>query len=233
MYSPTGSGTKRADRTRWAIVLKYEGETLYKSNGKVIRSNASNMVILPRGCSYEWQCTAAGHFAIMEFDCDAKHREPVSFKVRNSDAIMKLFKNMEHRRNLKAPLSELETIRDAYSIILATAQGEADKYIPSHKQQKIAPVIDYISANYNKPITNKVLSEISGMSTVYMRKLFTEIMGMPPISYARKLRIEKAKEMLKSDYGTLSDLALALGYSGLYDFSRDFKKHTGYPPSKY
>ena len=71
------------------------------------------------------------------------------------------------------------------------------------------------------------------MSTVYYRKLFTEVMGVPPITYARQLRIEKAKEMLKSDYITLTDIATSLGYSSLYDFSRDFKKHTGVAPSKY
>ena len=58
-------------------------------------------------------------------------------------------------------------------------------------------------------------------------------MGTSPIVYTRRLRIEKAKEMLRSDYGTLSDVAQSLGYASLYDFSRDFKKHTGVTPSKY
>ena len=58
-------------------------------------------------------------------------------------------------------------------------------------------------------------------------------MGMSPTAYVHKLRIEKAKEMLKSDYGNLSDVAVSLGYLNLYDFSRDFKKHTEVPPSKY
>ena len=59
------------------------------------------------------------------------------------------------------------------------------------------------------------------------------MIGESPIAYVKRLRIEKAKEMLGSDYGTLSDIASILGYASLYDFSRDFKKQTGIPPSKY
>ena len=80
---------------------------------------------------------------------------------------------------------------------------------------------------------NDQLAQLAGMSTVYFRKLFTQVMGVSPIVYARQLRIEKAKQMLRSDYGSLSHVALSLGYANLYDFSRDFKKHTGIAPSKY
>ena len=58
-------------------------------------------------------------------------------------------------------------------------------------------------------------------------------MGTSPIAYLHELRIKKAKDMLGSDYGTLSDVALSLGYTSLYDFSRDFKKRTGTAPSRY
>ena len=71
------------------------------------------------------------------------------------------------------------------------------------------------------------------MSTVYFRKTFTEVMGLSPIAYVQRLRMEKAKEMLRSDYGTLTELSLSLGYPSLYDFSRAFKKHVGVAPSKY
>jgi len=77
------------------------------------------------------------------------------------------------------------------------------------------------------------LAEMTGMSAVYFRKLFTEIMGISPIAYVHELRIRKAKEMLRSDHGTLTDVALSLGYANLYDFSRDFKRHTGVAPSQY
>ena len=233
MYSPQNKKAKRKDRQRWAILLKYEGETVYNSSGKNFLSDGNHIVMLPKSCSYDWLCTKAGHFFIIEFDSDLTYAEPISFFVKNGEKILKMFKELEYKRNLKDPMIEFESIRDTYSIILALTQSETEQYLPTEKQQKIAPAIEYISQHYNENITNDELAAIAGMSTVYFRKLFTNIMGVSPITYVHQFRTEKAKEMLGSDYGTLSDMAQSLGYPSLYDFSRDFKKHTGVAPSKY
>lgn len=233
MYNPENSKSKNQNRARWAIVLKYEGETVYTASGKAIVSNPSHMVILPHGCSYEWLCRRAGHYSIVEFDAELMHPEPLSFYVKNHERFLNIFKSMEYQRNLKKPLAEQESIRDTYTLLLMLAQTEREAYLPTEKQQKIAPALDYISQNYDKPVTNEALAEMTGMSTVYFRKLFTEIMGISPIAYVHELRIRKAKEMLRSDHGTLTDVALSLGYANLYDFSRDFKRHTGVAPSQY
>lgn len=233
LYTPENTKTKRSNRQRWAVVIKYEGETVYTSKGKQFLSDLNHLVILPKGCSYDWICTRAGHYSIIEFECEKSFEEPLAFSVKNSEKILKTFKELEYKRNLKKPTMELESIRDTYSIILALTQLAEEKYLPTEKQKKITPAVEYILGHYNENITNDSLANLSGMSTVYFRKLFTEIMGISPIAYLHKIRIEKAKEMLKSDYGTLSDMALSLGYLNLYDFSRDFKKHTGIAPSKY
>ena len=233
LYTPEMTKLRRNDRQRWAVVIKYEGETVYSSNGKRFLSDIEHIVILPKGCSYEWQCTRSGHFSIIEFESESTFCEPISFSVKNGEKILKKFKDLEYKRNLKRPTVELESIRDTYSILLVLMQAVEAQYLPTEKQQKIAPAVEYISQHYNENITNDELAEISGISTVYFRKLFSSVVGVSPIVYARRLRIEKAKEMLRSDYGTLSDVAQSLGYASLYDFSRDFKKHTGTSPSRY
>ena len=233
MYTLENTKGRKTDRPRWAVYIKYEGETIYRSYGKDFLSDRDHIVVLPRGCRYEWRCTKAGHFSVIEFDSEVRGQEPMCFHVKNGKKLLAMFKELEHKRNLRRPMYELECIRDAYSIILYLVQFGSDRYIPSHKQQKLFPVIEYISQNYDKRITNESLAAVTGMSAVYFRKLFTEVMGESPIAYTKRFRIEKAKEMLKSDYGTISDVAQSLGYSSLYDFSRDFKKQTGIAPSKY
>jgi len=233
MYTEKNVKNKRNNRSRWAIVIKYEGETLYLSKGKAYHSDINNIVILLKGCSYEWCCIHSGHFSIIEFESELICDDIFGFSVKNSEKILKLFKELEYKRTLKGPMYEVASIRDTYSILLMLTQTTPKKYLPTEKISKISPALDYIAKNYNTDIKNDYLAYLTGLSTVYFRKLFTDIVGTSPISYIHELRIKKAKEMLKSDYGSITDIAQTLGYLNIYDFSRAFKKHTGISPLKY
>lgn len=231
-YTPANVKKKKT-RNRWAIIIKYEGETLYTSNGKQFLSNSTHIILLPNGCSYQWECTKEGRFCSIEFECETTLNEPITIHVKNSDKILKAFKDIEHKRNVGGDTKNIESIRDLYSILITLVNYEPKTYVPTKKQRIIANVIEYISKNYNKKLTNDELSKIANLSTVYFRRLFTEITGVSPIAYLHKVKIEKAKEILSSDYGTISQVADMLGYQNIYDFSRDFKKHTGISPSNY
>ena len=233
IYTPRKTKIKKPPRERWGIPIKYEGKTVYESNGKTFISDANHIVILPKGCAYEWECVEPGHFCILEFESHLTYHEPIPFAVKSVEKILSVFKELEAKRNRKTPFVELESIKDAYSVILALITSREDEYMPSEKQKKISPAIDYIAQNYNTCPTNDKLAELCGLSTVYFRKLFTSLVGESPISYLHGVRMRKAKEFLKTDYGSLTDLSQTLGYQSLYDFSRDFKKRVGISPTKY
>ena len=233
MYTEKNTKIKKNNRPNWAMVIKYEGETVYVSGGKRYLSDTNNIVILPKGCSYEWLCTLSGHFSIIEFESELVCDEIFTFPIKNSEKILKLFKELEYKRTIRKPMCEAESIRDTYSLLLLVTQYAQKQYLPAEKVNKINPALEYIAKNYNKNVRNDVLANCCNLSTVYFRKLFSEVFGISPIAYVHELRIKKAKEMLKSDYGSISDIAESLGYLNIYDFSRAFKKYTGIPPSKY
>ena len=233
MFSDENTKAQRNNRSRWALVIKYEGETLYVSKGKTYISDLNHPVVLPKGCSYEWCCTKTGHYSIIEFECDLVCDDIFSFHVNNSEKILKTFKELEYKRTLKKPMYKVEGIQDVYSILLMLTQTVSKKYLPTEKYSKINPALDYIAKNYHTGIKNDDLAKLTGLSTVYFRKLFTDVIGISPIAYIHKLRIKKAKEILKSDYSSITDIAQTLGYLNIYDFSRAFKKNVGISPSKY
>lgn len=223
---------KRNNRPCWAIVLKYEGETIYTCAGKKLVSNKNSVMILPKGSSYEWQCVESGRYYSIEFDCDTFCESIFSIPVDNCEKILQLFKEIEHKRTFKRELNNLETMRNLYNILVLTLQFK-QKYTPTVKQEKIAPAVDYMLKNYHLKIMNDDLAQLAGLSTIYFRKLFTETFGTSPINYIHKLRIDKAKEMLRGDTPSLTDIAITVGYANISDFSKAFKKHTGITPSNY
>lgn len=232
IFTEENTKAKRVNRPCWAIILKYEGETVYTINGKTIVSNANNPVILPKGSSYEWKCVKAGYYSVIEFKCNLTYEEIFSFNIKNSDKIVRMFKSMEYDLTSKSPMYKMKSIKGTYSIILKLTEN-VSHYVNNEKKQKIQPAIDFIAQNYNKEIKNDILATQCNMSTVYFRKLFFDVVGEAPISYMNSLRMGKAKEMLKSDYGSITDIALSLGYNNIYEFSKAFKKYTGVPPTKY
>jgi AraC-like DNA-binding protein len=233
LYTTKGTRVRREGREGWAFVLKYEGETVYICNGKRHISDSSSILLLPRGCSYEWCCTRSGHFLIVEFQCDATHEEILCFAVKESDRFLQDLRAMEQRLLLKRGLWRVASIRDVYSILLRLVEESEKRYLPNDKKEKIAPAIEYIATHYTTTVTNDDLASLCGVSTVYFRKLFEQIYNTSPIAYVQDLRIKKAKEMLETDYGSIGDIALSLGYKSIYDFSRAFKKHTSLSPSRY
>lgn len=235
IFTPSGTRSKMVNRPRCAIGLKFEGETVYETKNRRVVSDASHPVLLPAGATYTWECTKEGHYITLEleFEGACPFSQPVSFPIKSGEKLLALMQRAERRRNEKTPFSEMESIRDAYDILLWLLRAVKETYLPTKTEQKIAPALTFLAQNYAYGVKNEQLAALCGISVVYFRKLFTRVTGTSPIAYAHALRIEKAKEMLTSDFGTIENVARALGYASLYDFSRDFKRRVGSSPSEY
>lgn len=66
----------------------------------------------------------------------------------------------------------------------------------------------------------------------YLTAVFRKAYGVAPQAYLTQLRLERAKDFLKSGYSVTSAASMS-GFSDLCNFSRQFKAHFGYPPSAF
>ncbi|MDE7068124.1 MAG: helix-turn-helix domain-containing protein, partial [Schaedlerella arabinosiphila] len=62
---------------------------------------------------------------------------------------------------------------------------------------------------------------------------FKQRMGVPPMQFLSRLRIEKAKEFLTANSMSVSTVARLVGYDDPLYFSRVFRKSTGIAPHKF
>ncbi len=101
-------------------------------------------------------------------------------------------------------------------------------YPPKFIDQVRAIVLDNLS---NDAFSIQELSEqvLLSQSQVY-RKIKTQT-GLTPSLYIRKIRLDKAHELIVHSEELLSDIAYQVGFTSLAYFSRCFAKEFGYAPS--
>lgn len=102
----------------------------------------------------------------------------------------------------------------------------------NQRNSMIYPALKYIAENDLSEITITKLAEVCDISVSGFREKFKSEMNITPINYIAELKIQKADEMLKKSNIPISTIAYNLGFSDVGYFSRFYKKHTGYPPSK-
>lgn len=220
------------NRKRWAVVLKNTGATYYFVGGKQILSDRNHPVILPCGCDYSWKCVAEGECLLVEFDAPGKAGDIFPFEVADSGFIVREFYQLQRILAVDSPTAAMEAKYRLYGLLLQLFKTV--EYVPREKKQLLQPAAQYMLEHYHdQSITNDYLAGLCGISTVYFRKCFENTYGVPPIRYLHNYRIQKAKDLLGSDYGTISQVAESTGYSSVYHFSKMFRQYTGQSPTAY
>ncbi|WP_342533737.1 AraC family transcriptional regulator [Lysinibacillus sp. FSL K6-0057] len=91
----------------------------------------------------------------------------------------------------------------------------------------------YLEQNYAKPLTLESIAKALRYSPSHLSIQFKQQIGYSPIEYLIQLRIEKASILLEKTNASLRDIAMGVGYSDVYYFSRLFKKRVGVSPTKF
>jgi AraC-like DNA-binding protein len=107
------------------------------------------------------------------------------------------------------------------------------RYIKNvERNDKFIRIIEKI---YADPLTsNEELAQICHYSTMHFIRKFKKQYGMTPLKFKQRILIDKAKDLLKNESLTVTQIAVMLGFESepLY-FNKLFKSCTGVSPSKY
>ena len=74
------------------------------------------------------------------------------------------------------------------------------------------------------------LASLTNMSTSGFRKSFREVMHMPPLQYAKSIKLNRAQILLREGKNA-SEAGYLVGYNSPAQFSREYKRQFGYSPS--
>ena len=100
-----------------------------------------------------------------------------------------------------------------------------------HSQKDV--IKDYIDRNYKKDISAKDVAGILGYSDVYFSKVFKQLFDDNFINYLTKIRIDRAKVLLKDISFNIKEVGKSVGYADSNYFTKVFKRSVGMSPSEY
>lgn len=186
-----------------------------------------------RSASAHWECLAA-----------LRERHPsVNFNTRlftvDSDRItssggtapLDMMLNVimhHHGSSLSSAISEM--------FVYDRIRNEADqqriplRHVLNSVQPKLVEIVELMEANIEEPIELDYLAEFAGISRRQLERLFNNNLHCTPSRYYLKLRLDRARQLLKQTSLPIIEIAAVCGFISTPHFSRCYRKYMGVSP---
>ena len=144
---------------------------------------------------------------------------------------------------LIAELQSTHKLRDAHTTTLLRAilvelkriiEGEVlDTGRYTYSEQKVQALIASLPANCDQQWTLTKMADDCGIQRTQLNKIFQKLTGSTPMEYLFRIRMERAKALLRETDIKIIDIAFECGYGTSQYFANTFKQATGATPSAY
>ncbi|CAI6083721.1 helix-turn-helix domain-containing protein [Cohnella sp. JJ-181] len=120
-----------------------------------------------------------------------------------------------------------------HEILESTKLGERRSSRDPMITDRFNNALHYIENGLEQDITREDLAQLYHMNPVYFSRAFQKIYGITPMKMLKKMRLQKAKQMLENTEYTIDHIAQQSGHYDAAHFSRAFQKTFGQAPTEY
>lgn len=152
--------------------------------------------------------------------------------ISKAGEIISLSKDRREHFSIKADCMLMELFIDMSRACTSELLFET-KASTSKASRKVFDLLNYFNSYYMEDISGDSIEEILGCNFDYLNRVFKQATGKTIFNYLNELRISKAKQLLKSGFHSITDVAEMTGFNDAYYFSKVFKKYSGTTPGKY
>jgi transcriptional regulator GlxA family with amidase domain len=101
------------------------------------------------------------------------------------------------------------------------------------REPRVQAVIDFMNTHLHRRIRLTELAEEAKISASRLSHIFKTEMGLPPGEYLRRLRMQKARDLLTTSRLSVKQIMAMAGYDSKGLFVRHFRRSSGLAPSEY
>ena len=141
-------------------------------------------------------------------------------------------------RLMKRP-EEIAALAPAYEreILFRVLQGQLgwmlrDIAAPDSALSRVGVTIHWIRENFTKPLRVEMLAHMASLSLSAFHRAFKAVTALSPLQYQKRVRILHARSMMVAGEGNATSVAFGVGYESSTQFSREYARLFGQPPSR-
>ncbi|WP_435354751.1 chromate resistance protein ChrB domain-containing protein [Emticicia sp. SJ17W-69] len=143
------------------------------------------------------------------------------------EALYSWAKNLQYQKHLQSPFEHL--LIEVFQKVL---KPNVNKKTPEWVSDLKEIIQDQIDTNLTLNLT-EISNELNVNPSYLSREFSKYFEDLSFGEYIRKLRVEKAIQLLHQSNYSLTEIAFLTGFSDQSHFTRIFKKHTGKSPSEF
>lgn len=169
-------------------------------------------------------------------------------RVKVTDSIFELDRSRFSASGASAALDmALYFIEEGYGSAVANAVADGFVYRRSRegssqqrselrerlnvKHPRLIKILNYFDKNLDRHIDLAEVARIENVTDREIRRLFGLYLNASPQAYHRKLRLEKARSLLRQTSTSVTEIAVICGFSSSSDFSRAYKRQFSTQPA--
>ncbi|MEU3980414.1 AraC family transcriptional regulator [Streptomyces sp. NPDC026672] len=148
------------------------------------------------------------------------------------DAVVRLLRLLDRPQDRKALVPLVK--REILWRLMTGEHGDAVRQL-GFADSSMSPItrsVRWIRENYTRSFRVEELARMSGMSVSAFHKNFHAVTAMSPIQFQKHIRLQAARLLLANHPNDVTGVGFRVGYDNPSQFSREYRRLFGAPPSR-
>jgi len=111
--------------------------------------------------------------------------------------------------------------------------SEKDTHRRRKDEMRLRMICEYLAEHVEENLNSSQIQKNFFISESSLQKLFQQKVGCGAMQHFQRMKIDRAKELIREKKLNFSEISGRLGFSSIHYFSRRFKSVTGMTPSEY
>lgn len=229
-YVHDKKGRVQTFRSRYAgcFIITLKGKLKFTFEDQAIITDRGQGIFIPEGSAYVNECLETAESIIVNFYAADPEPSPRALNGINEKLAVSFYEEISQKAYDASEAARYYLLSKLYELAFLLFQGDAVK---SDKELLAEKALSYLQGEFGRSdLQIDEAAAFCNVSAVYLRKTVKEIYQKSPFQILTELRMKKAYELLL-EKRPVKEIALSVGYSDIYQFSRAYKRYFGHAPT--